>query len=299
MNSILTVSLSSFEFGDGQAFENTADTPILARLAAGGTTQRLKMPSSRGDGPMLRRIDFIKPMTSNRKEVTEGIMKKGVVLIAFLGLGRLAFPQGAQDDLVSAGYANRLYIFAMYSSVGGVPLSYADPTYSYFGDFSTVKTSSSAPAFGIGYTAAFGSDGRFHFDFEFDFMTVKFNDWRVKDQRLSYYMFVINFGYALAVRPPFIGFIGIGGGVVHQHGQGQLTIDQLAYRNLDDNEYPMFLGGGLKISPVRHVVVRGEIKFYWAVYGGSTTTGVIYLNPEPISSEVIGTRLAAGLEFRF
>ena len=220
-------------------------------------------------------------------------MKKAslVAMIVFLSLSGL--PSFAQDDPPEFPREKRLnlsglFAYVMASQFSNVPISYEKN--SNYG--STVGTSSTAPVIGIGYSYA-GIGEKLLLDFEIEYASGRFSDWRLDGRRLTFLNGKFNFGFLPAKGAAFGIYAIVMGGFIFQsdYPTGWKVIEEHLRKTVNT----VAIGLALKYSPFRHFVLRGEAYTSWQSGGGQWET---YSGSEhgTFYTPFLGTRIAGGIE---
>lgn len=232
-------------------------------------------------------------------------MKKLLLAFLVMTMTLTAFSDEAEQDQDMSQplhYRNKFYIILMYANIGGIPISYNKFDTSHMtvpADIGTAKSSAYSPVIGIGYT--FSGQNKLLWEVELEYAGASFSDWRVHNRKISFFMFLVNLGTFFSKNPLVIGYLAAGGGVVAQSDFVKFSLynENWMFENMQKTELPVFLGFGLKYRPISPIMLRAEFKFYWKLMVGGSPN-VIYEGTAPTSSsEVIGSRLAIGLEYRF
>jgi hypothetical protein len=189
-------------------------------------------------------------------------------------------------------YFEGVYISIKYTRFSNVPISFE----SY--NENKIKSSSSCPAFTIGYSFAAGDNSILNFGLEFEFSRTSFSDSRIENRIIKFYNGFVSFGVCLPVKSPLAIYGKFGGGVLRQLDYDNTFI---WHEYLDEKEYPTIFGIGIKYSPVKNLILDFEICGMLKTW---TETG----NPVPgrpdwyyekSGFEAIGRRVGIGISYIF
>lgn len=190
-----------------------------------------------------------------------------------------------------------IYLTALYSKITEFPLSYGDDLRERI-----VFSESSSPVFSVGYAhAGFWKMG--YIAGELEFHSPKFSDERVMDRSIPTWNLLLDLGIVLPLPyVPIVLYGTIGMGWMHQADYEEDWLGEGFYENLEKNIFPEIFGMGIKISPVRNLILEAELKFLREPYA-SYAEGTHYLpagsSPASHGSDPMGERFAFGVTYIF
>lgn len=227
-------------------------------------------------------------------------MKKIVMMfwVLCLFVSTHLWSQGKELDFSKpASRYKGIYLTALYSKITEFPLSYTDDLRER-----VAFSESSSPVFSMGYAyAGFWKMG--YIAGELEFHSPKFSDERITDRRIPTWNLLLDLGIVLPLPyVPIVLYGTIGLGWMHQTDYEEDWLGEGFYENLEKNIIPEIFGMGIKISPIRNLILEAELKFLrepYAVYSEGTHYLPAGSSPASHGSDPMGQRFAFGITYIF
>ncbi|MBN1695140.1 hypothetical protein JW879_07060 [candidate division WOR-3 bacterium] len=222
---------------------------------------------------------------------------KFVAPFLFFIMSPLGLLCGDNDKLPEAFLRYKgLYGVIMYTNISGFPMTSLSSVFIDPEEEITFESSASCPSFALGGVVLPPNYPNIYIGAELEFSIASFTDRRVSDRKISFSNIFLDIGIFPSKKIPLVIYGSLGGGWLHQFDYNEGSDDYGEY--LEKNDYPVMYGIGVKFSPLKHLILKGELKYIKKerryVPGGG---GWYYEWEEKSEWKPIGKRVSFGLTY--